>query len=75
MAARILRKRYEQNFDDFLDAFCAVGTTDHVAERFAQYQEAGVQDFLIVPQCPWENYAEQVERMATLLPLNPVPQP
>jgi probable F420-dependent oxidoreductase len=75
MAARILRKRYEQDFDDFLDVFCAVGTPDHIAERFAQYQEAGVQDFLMVPQCPWENYGEQVERMAALLPLNQGPKP
>jgi probable F420-dependent oxidoreductase len=70
LAGRVLRKRYDQDFDNFLDSLCAVGSPDYVRERFEQYREAGVQDFLMVPQCPWEDYPEQIERMATLLPLN-----
>jgi probable F420-dependent oxidoreductase len=67
MAARVLGRRYHQDFEHLLDALCAVGTPEHVAERLAAYREAGVQDFLFVPQCPWQEYGEQVQRMAEII--------
>lgn len=67
MAARVLGRRYQQDFEGLLDALCAVGCADYVSERLAAYREAGVQDFLFVPQCPWQEYGEQVQLMAEIL--------
>ena len=64
LAGEVLGRRYKQDFDHFLDSLCAVGTAEEVAERFRLYREAGVQDFLAVPQVPWQRYPEQVDRLA-----------
>ena len=67
--AHVLGKRYQQDFERFLDAFCAVGTADDVAARIAAYSEAGVHDVLLVPQVPWQELPEQVDRIADALSL------
>ena len=54
MAGRV-REALRHEFDHLFDAFCAVGTPDHVAERSQQFRDAGVHDFLLVPLCPWSS--------------------
>jgi probable F420-dependent oxidoreductase len=71
MAGRVLGKRYRQNFDRFLDAFCAVGDAAHVQARVEEYHAAGVQDVILCPQAPAEEYPEQVERLAEALGVRP----
>lgn len=57
----ILSSRYDQDFDRFIDAFCAVGTPEEVAGRIEEYRSAGVDDILLAPQVPAERFIEQVE--------------
>jgi alkanesulfonate monooxygenase SsuD/methylene tetrahydromethanopterin reductase-like flavin-dependent oxidoreductase (luciferase family) len=65
-AAQILGKRYGQDFDRFIDAFCAVGSPDAVLERLAEFRAAGVDDLFICPQCPAEEFLDQVEAAEAL---------
>jgi alkanesulfonate monooxygenase SsuD/methylene tetrahydromethanopterin reductase-like flavin-dependent oxidoreductase (luciferase family) len=67
--ARVLGRRYQQDFEQFLDSLCAVGTAEDVAGRIAAYREAGVDDILCVPQVPWQEIPEQVDRLAGALTL------
>lgn len=64
LAAEVLGSRYRQDFDKFLDAFCAVGTPARVAERVAEFRQAGVDDVLLAPQVPASEYERQVDLLA-----------
>lgn len=75
-AGEMLGTRYRQDFTHFLDAFCAVGTPDHVRERVAEYRAAGVNDVLLCPQVPWSSYLDQATALAETLSLTrPVSSP
>ncbi|HEX2849357.1 MAG TPA: LLM class flavin-dependent oxidoreductase [Acidimicrobiales bacterium] len=63
-AARVLGDRYSQDFDHFLDAFCAVGAPGRVAERIAEFHAAGVDDTLLCPQVPANEFEAQVDAVA-----------
>jgi alkanesulfonate monooxygenase SsuD/methylene tetrahydromethanopterin reductase-like flavin-dependent oxidoreductase (luciferase family) len=76
-AARVLSDRYSQDFDRFLDAFAAVGSLEHVRERIAEFRAAGIDDILLSPQVPAEEFEEQVELLAGLVtpPSSSLPSP
>ena len=67
VAAQVLGSRYRQDFDHFIDAFCAVGTPDHVAERIEMYRANGVDDVLLSPQVPAAMFEEQVHRLGEII--------
>jgi probable F420-dependent oxidoreductase len=66
-AGRVLGTRYRQDFDRFLDAFCAVGSPARVAERLAEFRAAGVQDVLLSPQVPAAEFRDQIDAMAEVV--------
>jgi len=62
-----LSMRYNQPFDRIVDRYCVLGTPEQCAERLAEYVEAGVEHFCLVPIAPptelpahLETYARQV---------------
>jgi probable F420-dependent oxidoreductase len=62
-----LSLRYNQPFDTIVDRYCVLGTPEQCAERLAEYVEAGVSHFCLVPIGPptelpahLETYARQV---------------
>jgi probable F420-dependent oxidoreductase len=63
-AGRVLGDRYSQDFDRFLDAFCAVGAPARVAERIAEFRAAGVDDVLLSPQVPAQQFEAQIDALA-----------
>lgn len=63
MVAHGLSGRYRQDFDHMIDAFCAAGSTETVAERTKQFLDAGADDVLFLPQVETSGFAEQVERL------------
>jgi alkanesulfonate monooxygenase SsuD/methylene tetrahydromethanopterin reductase-like flavin-dependent oxidoreductase (luciferase family) len=63
----VLSTRYRQDFDHLIDAFCAVGPPDAIAERVSQFRAAGVTDVLLCPQCPAEDFLAQVEAVSGLV--------
>ena len=66
-AALLLGRRYGQDFDRYIDSFCAVGPIDHVRRRIAEYRDAGVNDVLLSPQVPADEYIDQVHQLAEVL--------
>ncbi|HEV7679072.1 MAG TPA: LLM class flavin-dependent oxidoreductase [Candidatus Dormibacteraeota bacterium] len=68
-AAEVLGRRYRQDFDHFLDAFCAVGDVDTVLARIDEYRRAGVDDILICPQVRAEQVPDTVAMLAEALQL------
>jgi alkanesulfonate monooxygenase SsuD/methylene tetrahydromethanopterin reductase-like flavin-dependent oxidoreductase (luciferase family) len=64
LMGRVLSTRYRQDFDRYVDAFCAVGTPEDVAARVSEFRAAGASFVLCCPQCPADEYMEQVERAA-----------
>jgi alkanesulfonate monooxygenase SsuD/methylene tetrahydromethanopterin reductase-like flavin-dependent oxidoreductase (luciferase family) len=64
LMARVLSTRYRQDFDRYVDAFCAIGTPDDLAARVAEFRDAGAPFVLCCPQCPADEFIEQVERLA-----------
>ncbi|SOD71760.1 alkanesulfonate monooxygenase SsuD/methylene tetrahydromethanopterin reductase-like flavin-dependent oxidoreductase (luciferase family) [Jatrophihabitans sp. GAS493] len=64
--AEVLGARYRQDFDQFVDSFCAVGEAAEVQDRIAAFREAGVTNILFNPQCPAGEFLEQVQRLSEL---------
>jgi alkanesulfonate monooxygenase SsuD/methylene tetrahydromethanopterin reductase-like flavin-dependent oxidoreductase (luciferase family) len=60
----LLSRRYRQDFERYVDTFCAVGTPEDIAARAAEFRAAGATDILFSPQCAAEEFLEQVERLA-----------
>lgn len=56
----ILGRRYGQDFDRFVDTFCAAGTLGLIRSRIEELRAAGAQDILICPQCPADEFIDQV---------------
>ncbi len=63
-AMQVLGTRYGQDFDRYLDAFCAVGSPSRVTERIEEFRAAGVQDILLSPSAPASEFEDQVDRLA-----------
>jgi probable F420-dependent oxidoreductase len=64
LAGQVLGTRYGQDFDRFLDAFCAVGSPTRVADRLAEFRAAGAQDLLLSPQVPAADFRAQIDALA-----------
>lgn len=64
LAAQVLGRRYRQDFDRFLDAFCAVGSPARVADRVEEFRASGVDEVLLAPQVPAGDYEAQVDALA-----------
>lgn len=64
---RVLSTRYRQDFDRFIESFCAIGPPAAISERVAQYRAAGVTDVLLCPQCPADEFLTQVDAMNELV--------
>lgn len=64
--AAALGKRYQQDFDPYIDKFCATGTAATVRQRIRDYLDAGVHDLLLLPQVPADEMFEQSTRLAEI---------
>lgn len=64
LARQVLGTRYGQDFDRFIDAFCAVGAPARVADRVAEFRAAGVHDVLLSPQVPAAEFRAQIDALA-----------
>jgi len=64
--AEILGRRYRQDFDNFVTAFCAVGQPDDIASRVADFRAAGATDILFSPQCRADEFLDQVSALRHL---------
>jgi probable F420-dependent oxidoreductase len=52
MAAADLSRRYNQPFEKIVDRYVVMGTADECARRLADFAEAGVEHFILVPIMP-----------------------
>jgi probable F420-dependent oxidoreductase len=67
MAGAVLSRRYQQDFQPYLDAICAVGDAAEVRRRVEEYRAAGVDDILLSPQVPADEMSDQLGRLAEVL--------
>jgi alkanesulfonate monooxygenase SsuD/methylene tetrahydromethanopterin reductase-like flavin-dependent oxidoreductase (luciferase family) len=61
-----LSRRYNQPFENIVDKYVVMGTPDDCSRRLADFAEAGVGHFLLVPITPGlSDFMPHVERYAT----------
>jgi len=66
IAAADLSRRYNQPFEKIVDRYVVMGTADYCARRLADFAEAGVRHFLLVPITPaFADFMPHVERYAS----------
>ncbi|HEX2172007.1 MAG TPA: LLM class flavin-dependent oxidoreductase [Dehalococcoidia bacterium] len=72
-----LTVRYNQNFENLVDKYCAFGTVDECTEAIAQYVAAGVRHVVLSPLVPAADLPDQValwtEELLPALRKLPVP--
>ena len=56
--------RYEQDFTDLVDKYCAYGPPERVTDYLASYVEAGVNYFILAPIMPPDSRRAHMERIA-----------
>lgn len=56
--------RYEQDFTDLVDKYCAYGPPERIADYLASYVEAGVNYFILAPIMPPDSRRAHMERIA-----------
>jgi probable F420-dependent oxidoreductase len=59
-----LSYRYDQDFSELVDKYCAYGSPDKVKDYLAKYVEAGCNYFILAPIMPPKNRREHLERLA-----------
>ena len=59
-----LTYRYDQDFSELVDKYCAFGPPQAVIDYLAKYIEAGVNYFILAPIMPPERRREHLERIA-----------
>lgn len=64
-AIKELTYRYDQDFSDLVDKYCAFGPSQAVIDYLAKYIEAGVNYFILAPIMPPERRREHLEQLAT----------
>ncbi|MCH7835850.1 MAG: LLM class flavin-dependent oxidoreductase, partial [Chloroflexi bacterium] len=65
IAAADLSRRYNQPFEKIVDRYVVLGTADECARRLADFAEAGVRHFLLVPITPgFADFMPHAERYA-----------
>ncbi len=60
-----LTHRYDQDFTDLVDKYCAFGPPDRLVDYLAKYVEAGVNYFILAPVMPPERRRDHLERLAS----------
>ncbi len=66
IAAADLSRRYNQPFENIVDRYVVMGTADDCARRLADFAEAGVRHFLLVPiTAAFADFMPHVERYAS----------
>jgi probable F420-dependent oxidoreductase len=66
IAAKELQMRYQQPFENLVDKYAVMGTADDCVSRLAQYAEAGVEHFILVPLASsYGDYMTHVETYAS----------
>lgn len=60
-----LTYRYEQDFSELVDKYCAYGPPDRVTEYLARYIEAGANYLILAPIMPPDSRRTHLERIAT----------
>ncbi len=66
IAAADLSRRYNQPFDKVVDRYVVMGTADDCARRLADFADAGVRHFLLVPiTAAFADFMPHVERYAS----------
>ena len=56
--------RYDQDFDELVDKYCAYGPPGRLIDYLAPYVEAGVNTFILAPVMPPEHRRRHLERLA-----------
>ena len=56
--------RYDQDFDPLVDKYAAFGPPERVAERLAEFIDAGVNYFILAPIMPPAERSQHLQRMA-----------
>jgi probable F420-dependent oxidoreductase len=56
-----LSRQYNQDFENLVERYCVLGTTDECAERLARFVAAGVHHVILVPICPQEELMAHLE--------------
>jgi len=64
-AIKELTYRYDQDFSELVDKYCAFGPPEAVIDYLAKYIEAGVNYFILAPIMPPEKRREHLESLAT----------
>ena len=65
-AAADLSRSYNQPFEKIVDRYVVMGTADDCARRLADFADAGVRHFLLVPITPaFADFMPHVERYAS----------
>lgn len=59
-----LSYRYDQDFSELVDKYCAFGSPERVKDYLARYIEAGVNYVILAPIMPPENRRAHLERLA-----------
>jgi probable F420-dependent oxidoreductase len=62
--ARVLGRRYAQNFEPLARKYGVLGTPDQCAAEIERFREAGCTSMLLSPACDPEDQREQLERLA-----------
>jgi len=57
--------RYEQDFDELVEKYCAYGPPQRLIDYLARYIEVGVNYFILAPIMPADRRREHLERMAS----------
>ena len=56
--------RYEQDFSELVDKYCAYGPPERIVDYLASYVEAGVNYFILAPIMPPDHRRAHLERIA-----------
>jgi alkanesulfonate monooxygenase SsuD/methylene tetrahydromethanopterin reductase-like flavin-dependent oxidoreductase (luciferase family) len=59
-----LSYRYDQDFSDLVDKYCAYGSPERVKDYLAKYIEAGCNYVILAPIMPPDNRRAHLERLA-----------
>ena len=69
-ASEHLSQRYAMDFRDATRRYAALGRPEDVAERIAEFRDAGVRHIVLDCIGPWEDRVSQLERFASdVMPL------
>ncbi|MBI1885551.1 MAG: LLM class flavin-dependent oxidoreductase [Chloroflexi bacterium] len=63
-AAADLQMRYAQPFEHIVERYVVMGNPEDCARRLADFAEAGVRHFILVPIAPWAEFLQHAEAYA-----------